>query len=285
MIILLSYVFYFIASSASSLQRRWLAVKKDEQAGPRGQIRLAFEVMLFLVVGGLFFPFFSPFYFSGNWYYLIFLSVISGLFGMGYFISNYIAQRHVDAGVTTILSHIYTPVTILFATVFLHEGLSLKQIIGIAILLTAIVIVSKKHHIGTFRFDKYFWMMIASGVMLGILLVAERALQKTTGFSAGVLLSWFSQCAFLGLATLIYQSKHTYTKSEVLTTGALRFLQGLSYVVLIWVVGNLSLVASVITFKVVIVFAAAALFLGEREDWQRKLVGSVIAVIGLLLMR
>jgi hypothetical protein len=39
--------------------------------------------------------------------------------------------------------------------------------------------------------------MLLSGVFLGILLTAERALQKITGFSAGTMLSWWSQSLFL----------------------------------------------------------------------------------------
>jgi uncharacterized membrane protein len=43
-------------------------------------------------------------------------------------------------------------------------------------------------------------------------------------------------------------------------------------------------VSSITTFKVVIVSVAAALFLNEKEDLPRKIIGSIIAVIGLLLM-
>jgi uncharacterized membrane protein len=99
------------------------------------------------------------------------------------------------------------------------------------------------------------------------------------------MLSWWSQFAFIGMATLVTKSKHSYTKKDVVITGILRFLQGVSFVTLVYVVGNLSFVSAVTTFKVVIVFIAAAVFLGEREDMPRKIMGSIIAVIGLLLMK
>lgn len=54
MIILLSYIFYFIAASASPLQRRWLATKKD--AGGREQVDFAFRVTLVTVVLSLLIP-------------------------------------------------------------------------------------------------------------------------------------------------------------------------------------------------------------------------------------
>ncbi len=65
----------------------------------------------------------------------------------------------------------------------------------------------------------------------------------------------------------------------------LPFLQSLSWVVLIFVVGNLSLVSAITTFKVVVVFIAGAIFLKEREDLPIKIIGSVIALAGLLLMK
>ena len=68
-------------------------------------------------------------------------------------------------------------------------------------------------------------------------------------------------------------------------TGILKYLQGLSYVILVFAVGNLSIVSSVTTFKVVIIFVAGALLLRERDDLGRKILGSVVAVIGLLLMK
>lgn len=283
MIAFLSYIFYFIAASASPLQRRWLA--KTKNLTNEGQIHFAFQVTFITVILSLILPFFEPFHIQGNVYYLIGLSLICGLFGAGYFIFSYTAQKHVEAGVSSLVSNIYTPITIVLATVFLNEKLTLIQILGTAFLLIGMLVVSKKHRIGKFKFDKYFMYMVFSGIMMGILLVAERALMKITGFSAGTMFSWWSQCAFLGLITLITHNKSVYSKKDITITGVLRFLQSLSWVVLIFVVGNLSLVSAITTFKIVIVFIAGAIFLKEREDLTIKIIGSIIALIGLLLMK
>lgn len=283
MIEFLSYIFYFIAASASPLQRRWLATTKN--VDNKGQIHFAFQVTFVTIVLSLLLPFFKPFYLQGNFFYLAGLSLVCGIFGAGYFISSYTAQKHVEAGVTTLVSNIYTPVTIILATFFLNESLTTIQIFGTALLLVGMLVVSQKHRIGKFKFDKYFMLMVLSGVMLGISLTAERALQKMTGFTAGTMFSWWMQCAFLGLATLVTQNKSEYTNKDIAITGGLRFLQSLSWVILIFVVGNLSLVSSITTFKVVIIFIAAAIFLKEREDLPRKIIGSLIALAGLLLMK
>jgi drug/metabolite transporter (DMT)-like permease len=283
MSVILAYVFYFIASSASTLQARYITKKRD--LGSNAQIRFVFQVVLIAFFGSLLFPFFSPFYLAGNPYYLILLTIVCGLFGALSNMTSMIAQKHLDAGVSTIVINIYTPITIILSSLFLHEGLNIMQVYGTILLLVAMVLVSKKHHIGKFKFDKYFLSMVLSGVLLGILLVAERWLQKMTGFSASIMLSWGAQALGLWILTLIYKSKHTYTNKEVITSGVFRFFGSLSYVILVYVVSNLSLVASVTTFKVVVVFAAGALILNEREDFGRKLFGSVLAVVGLLLLK
>ena len=181
--------------------------------------------------------------------------------------------------------NIYTPVTIILAILFLQEGLTFLQIIGTFLLLISMVIVSKKHHIGKLHFDKYFLLTLLSGVMLAFVLVAERALVKTTGFAAGTMLSWWSTCLFLGIATLITRNKSEYSRKDITITGGLRFLQNLAWVVLVYTVGNLSLVSSVTTFKVVVMFILGAVFLKEKEDLPRKILGSVVAVLGLLFMK
>ncbi len=282
MLAILSYLFYFVAATASPLQRRWLATKKQTE---NGQISFAFQVTFIVVILSLLLPFFKPFQLQGNLFSLVWLSLVCGLFGAGYFISYFTAQKHVEAGVSTLVNNIYTPITIVLATIFLNEKLTALQISGTVLLLVGMIIVSKKHQIGKFRFDKYFMLVVFSGIFLGISLTAERALQKITGFTAGTMLSWWIQCAFLGALALITNDKNKYTKKDIAITGVLRFFQSLSWVVLIFVVGNLSLVSSITTFKVVVVFVAAAIFLKEREDLPRKILGSLVALAGLLLMK
>lgn len=280
---ILAYLFYFVAASASPLQRRRLAKNKNKEN--TGQIAFAFQVAWIVAVLSLLLPLFQPIYFKGATLPLIGLWLTCWVFWAGYFIFSYGAQKHVEAWISSLVSNIYTPITIVLATMFLHESLTMMQIIWTCLLLVWIVIVSKKHRIGKFKFDKYFLMMILSGILLGVSLTAERALQKTTGFSAWTMISRRSQFIFLWIATVISQSKNVYSPKDIAITGGLRFWQSLSRVILTFVVWNLSLVSAITTFKIVVVFVAAALFLREREDMPRKIIGSLIAIIWLLFMK
>lgn len=279
----LAYLFYFVAASASPLQRRWLAVKKPTDS--RSQVRFAFQVTSVVSLFSLLLPLFSPFRLLGHAWQIIGLSMVSGVFGGAVYITTYVAQKHVEAGVSSLLTNIYTPITIVLASIFLKEGLRLMQVLGTVLLLLGVIIVSKKHQTGRFTFDKYFWLMILSGTMLSVALIAERALIKTTGFTAGSMLSWGAQWATLGIALLVVKSNNTYSIKDIGITGVLRYLQTVSWVTLSFVVGNLSIVSAITTFKVVIIFIAAALLLKERENVGRKILGSVVAVVGLLFMK
>ncbi len=281
--VILAYIFYFVAASASPLQRRWLAKKKDIDG--KGQINLAFRVTLIVGILSLLLPLISPFYLTGNIWYILGLALATGIFGASAIIISYYLQKHVQAGVYTLVTNIYTPIAIVLATIFLNERLLPLQILGTVFLLAGIVIVSKKHKIGRFKFDKYFILLLLGGFLIAIDVTLERALQKATGLSAGLMIMVWSQCLFLGLAVLISKSKNIYSKNDITITGVLRFLQTISWAILIFVVGNLSIVSSVTTFKVVIMFIAGALILQEHDDIKRKILGSVIAVIGLLLMK
>jgi hypothetical protein len=110
-------------------------------------------------------------------------------------------------------------------------------------------------------------------------------LQKITGFSAGTMLSWWSQSLFLWIVAFFVKEKSQYTKKDIFITWWLRFLQSFSWVVLVFIVWNLSLVSSITTFKVVLIFIFWALFLCERDDLKRKLFWSLIAFVGLLCMK
>ena len=61
---ILAYIFYFVAASASPLQRRWLAKNKNKEN--TGQIAFAFQVAGIVAILSLLLPLFQPIYFKGN---------------------------------------------------------------------------------------------------------------------------------------------------------------------------------------------------------------------------
>lgn len=281
MAVLIAYLFYFIAASVSPLQRRQLALRRQNDSG---QIDFAFRVSLIALVLSTVLILFKRPELNQSLVTILSLAGVCGILGAIAIGSQYIAQRHVEAGLTTLTANLYTPITIVLSTVFLNESLRPLQIIGTLFLLVSVVFVSSKHRLSKWRFDKYFWLMVLSGVCLGFVLAAERSLIKENGITAGTWVSWGASTLCLGVFTLIIGKSSQYNIKDTAVAGVFRFLQQLSWVILITVVANLSVAASVTTFKIVVIFAAAAVFLHEREDLKRKVIGSLIAVAGLLLM-
>lgn len=281
MTILLAYIFFFIAASVSPLQRRKLALRREND---KGQIDFAFRVMLItLVLSSILFFFKRP-EINQSLSAIILLASVCGVFGAVALGSGYIAQRHVEAGVTSLVGNVYTPMTIILATLVLHERLKPLQIVGTILLMGSVILVSQKHRLSRWRFDKFFLLMILSGASLAPVLTAERALIRSNGITTGTWISWGAQVFFLGVFAFAARTKSQYNLKDTAITGGLRFLQQLSWVILITIVANLSLVSAITTFKVVVIFIAGAIFLHEREDLRRKVIGSFIAIAGLLLM-
>ena len=100
MTLLLSYVFYFITATVSPLQRRFIAKKKATDTN--GQILFAFQITSVLVILSFLLPFFQPFSLHGNIAQIILLAFVCGIFGAGFLIASYSAQKFVDASVTTV---------------------------------------------------------------------------------------------------------------------------------------------------------------------------------------
>jgi drug/metabolite transporter (DMT)-like permease len=276
-----AYLFYFVVASASPIQRRWLAINRPKH---KGELLFATRVMGIVALMSLAILLFSRPSFNGNPWFIIFLTVLCAIGGGGFFAGQYTAQRHVQAGTTSVISNIFTPVTIILATIFLQERLELHQLFGTTLLLFSAFLVTKNHRGGKFHVDKYIWLMLVSGIGLGIAMTAQRELIKVTGFTAASLLSLISPVIFLGLLAWLTKSKTTYKAKDTWITGGLYFTQLLSWVVLVAVVANLSVVSSITTFKVVIIFGIGAIYLHEHDDLLRKIIGAGIAVIGLWLM-
>jgi drug/metabolite transporter (DMT)-like permease len=278
----LAYVFYFVAASASPLYRRWSAKKQPDdgnklKAAFYSNAVLACMAPLLFIHGSL--PAHIPVI------KIIILAVLAGVFGTAFIAFQYNAQKHVDAGLTTVISNIYTPVVIILSTLFLGEKLKGLQFVGTGLLLYAAIIMSKKHKISRFKYDTYFMQMLCSGMFLGVTLIIERLMIKSVGLPLAFTLSWLTQTAGIGLVSLSDKRPLGVPRRVIGTTGVLRFFQIYAFGLLIVISGNLSIVSSITTFKVVIIVAVAALFMNEKDHLREKIIGSLVALAGLLLMK
>ncbi len=117
MSIIFAYIFYFIAASASPLQRRWLA--KNKSLTLRQQITFTFQISFVLALCSLLLPLWKPITYTGdNIPLVITLTLGTMFFGGGFYLISYITDKHLDAGIKSFTSNLSTPLVILFSTLF-----------------------------------------------------------------------------------------------------------------------------------------------------------------------
>src|SRR3989344_163608 len=114
MVILFGYLFYFVYSTLYTLQFRWLM--RESQAEPPSLIKFSFQVFCVLVLFSPLLLMFEPFRFSGDPKLIFLRSLVCGLCGALLTALAFFAQKHVEAGETTLVSNIYTPVAIILSS-------------------------------------------------------------------------------------------------------------------------------------------------------------------------
>ncbi len=276
---------YFIGSTASSLLQRRLAL--DSKVPPRLVTALLYAcflmpvgIVIALTQGNLWI----------NWQPITVILLIVEAIGIGgFFAFAFQLNKQVDATQYVVVSNMYTVVTVLLGVFVLHEAFSGQQFIGMVLLILGSILVSLKG-IGrkAWHMDRHtMWLALAS-VGLGVGLAAERACLDHMSHSTYVLLGWGLQTLMLCL--FAYRDRHflpRIKRSEwraIAKLGAARVCHNTGFFLAVVISRNVSLIASITSFRVPLVFVTSYLLLRERDHLSRRFAGVAIATVGLLLL-
>ncbi len=186
--------------------------------------------------------------------------------------------------ISTIISRTRLIWTALFAFLFLGEHLSLMAYGGIVILFLGLSIGTAPHKIMVDRGMKYAYLS-------AILISVSNNLFKSTSSvaSAPVIVAAMAIPTVIGYPLILKNSKQriqTFLKTKLLNkilaaltnVGALFFL--------LWAIslGPVSIVNAIYQGTMIFAILAGILFLGEREDIFKKLIGTALALIGVGLL-
>jgi drug/metabolite transporter (DMT)-like permease len=200
---------------------------------------------------------------------------------------------HLDAGFSTILITSTTLFTIFFASIILHEELTLQQTIGGTVLFAGIfygMIVARQHHkriknTASWRLGLLFGIFACS--MLGLAMVNEKFLLGHVGRATYVVYGTGAQ-ALASLAVALIIAPHGFRglgKGSIirlnLLSGLSRSIAGVLLLTALFKSNNVALVSVVTNFKLIVVILLAALFLKEHKHLPQKLLAALIAIIGL----
>jgi drug/metabolite transporter (DMT)-like permease len=200
----------------------------------------------------------------------------------------YRANEQLDAAQFAIITNLEALFVIVLAGTFLGERLSLLQFLGALLLIVAAIDVAvEKTGRRTFRVSQASWIALGACLFVAAGLTTEKALLQEMSFATYVLLAWGAQTLAVGLFTLRDRNKIKQVTrkqfSEMLVLGCLRLGAALSGVAVITRV-DISIVASVRSYKPILIFIGALIFLSEKRDFKRRLIGAGLATLGLLLL-
>ncbi len=220
--------------------------------------------------------------------------LLSGIIGIAISDTIYFKSLNIlGAGLSSIVNCTYSPTVILFSFIFLRERLDFWQFVGTALILSAIIISSRRvdtHHITSGDLIKgIIWGVLSMALVAFSIVMVKPILNRSP-------VLWSAEMRLIGgaMAMLImlpfYPQKERIIASinpskewRFIISGI--FLGGYLSMIL-WVAGmkyTLSSVAAVINqTSIIFVFIFAGIFLKEPMSLRRS-IGIILAICGVIL--
>lgn len=276
---------YFISSVANTIIQRKAALAAT--VTPRLISFLAF--MLFLWPAGIICALiFGEFHVT--WQSQTYLALLFSALGIGGF-SIYSIQlnKQVDAIQYSVVTNLNTLVVVLLGIIIVGDTLTNIQFIGMLLLvLGSILIAVKGLNKSAFAFDKYSILLVLATAALGVGIVAERAALNYMSISSYLIIGYGLQTLVLGISSrkVLHEVKKLSKSQWLLVSkiGITRAGWNLGFLLAVVASLNVSLVASISSFRVPLVFVVSYFILSERTSLKRKFIGMIIATLGLVLI-
>lgn len=206
-------------------------------------------------------------------------------------ITQYRANKDVDAGLFTIIHNITPIITIITAWILLHEGLNSRQFLGAAIIIASTFIVSIPGLLNRSKSTRVTGLMLAflSFVMLGVATTFERWMLMRISFSAYLIYGWGFQTLWMTVIAWPQRKnikilKKPTARRQIIAYGLVNSFKGVCWVGALSLSGNASLVSAFGSFTAVLVVISAYFALKEKQHLVFKLTAAAIGAIGLLIL-
>ncbi|MBI5614354.1 DMT family transporter [Candidatus Gottesmanbacteria bacterium] len=272
-------IFGVIATTVANLFQK--IAMKDEKSDPVisaifFQFILGFVTSFFTLVKGFYLPDAS----------LIPYFLCSGALYATGSICFFRAIKYIEASEMTILGGFSVLVTILASIIFLSDKLTLIQLSGAALILLAVVVISwRKNEV---KISTGMWLALGGAVSYGMAVVFDSYIVKRysavsflplASFIPGTLLMLFYIRRIPDVIKAIPMiDKNLIIYGVIYSFSAIAFYQGLESGAL---VGQMS---AIWRASVVLTVIFASIFLHESKHIGQKIVGAVLATIGVLLV-
>lgn len=217
----------------------------------------------------------------------IFLVIAGILFGFAN-ITAYKSNAHLDAAQFAILTNLMAVFTVVIAAIFLSERMTIEQLIGVAVVISAAGLVSvRKTTKRTFEISSWSLLAILSALIAAAALTFEKHLLGQMNVGTYMVIGWgFQTLAMVILAIGEWHTLKDFDKKGIIklsSLGLFRFLQGITFVIAVSQ-ADIGLLVSIVSYKSVMIFVGGLIFLSERNNIIARLFGSILATVGLLLI-
>ena len=198
------------------------------------------------------------------------------------------------ASLTAVVDCLYSPFVILFSFLFLAERLSFRQILGVALILSALLLVSVSREKGLPP-RKNLLLGIGLGTLAMITLAASIVMIKPMLARSGVLWATLWRMAAGGAALLIFLGFHPRRRMILATLAVPAHWRSMvpgtvlgAYIALVaWMAGMKYTLASIAAplnqLNSIFIFVFAALFLREKVT-RAKMAAVALATLGAFLV-
>ncbi len=276
---------YLVLGTAAYLLRRSLAKRISEH----NKLINGFFFLCVLYPLGLIVAAFSSPDLSVGWLNMFFLLAGSGVFPL-IMVMAFRASKDVDAGLYTILNNLTPIITIVAASLLIHETLNGRQMVGAAVIISSAFLATLpklNHHRKNPSSGLLF--ALASVSLLGLAIVYERWMLTRIDYGAYLVLGWGSQTMWMVIMAwperkYIHLLRTKENRNKVIGYGITNAFKGLTFVSALKVSGNASLVGASSSFMAVLVVISAYFILKENEHLWLKVSAAIVGSSGLIIL-
>jgi drug/metabolite transporter (DMT)-like permease len=266
-------------------------ILRDKKTSP-----IAFAIVFQFLNAVFIFAFFFLFFYKTNQFNLFFNNLFSEKFGyyllmfILYALLNifmYKALKHIQASVFTVITSLKAFITVLFASFFLNEKLTLIEFLGAILIFISIYIVNSKGF--KFKLKKGEIYAFLAAFTFGLVNTLDRYLIQANNeyIYAGFAFLTPSLLIMIFFPSQIKEIKYYFQKSVIFKFLALILIYSISATCLFLALrytDNASKIASVNISSVILIVILSIIFLKERDNLIKKLVAAGLCFLGVWLL-
>ncbi len=211
----------------------------------------------------------------------------SGFLWAGFSILSFKAFKFADAGSVAIISSLGSVITAVLAILIYHNVLTLELAIGTILILLAIFILNHSKHSNITKKGMFYAFLatLFSGVAVIADVYALKSYSIFTYFpiSASITTLVISMI-FHKKVKLAIELMRSRIFVKMLVFAFFFIIQAYTYYMAYIAGGPISHIAIISRFYIVLTAILSIIFLGERENMKKKVIASILAAIGVILL-